>query len=59
MSDEPHSGLGNTGAWTCASCAAETADPALEGWHLFEDGMGEEHALCADCTRVSPDAGRA
>jgi hypothetical protein len=41
--------------WTCANCATQTEDPAVGGWHLFEDGLGEENALCPDCTRVSPE----
>ena len=38
---------------TCAKCAAQSADPYREGWHLFEDGLGEEHAVCAECTSDS------
>ena len=41
--------------WTCASCASQTEDPAVAGWHLFADGLGEEHALCDDCIRLAPE----
>lgn len=37
-------------ATTCANCATQSFDPLLEGWHAFDDGLGEEHALCRECT---------
>jgi len=43
------------GVSTCANCAGQATDPALEGWHVFDDGLGEEHALCAECSRIAPD----
>jgi hypothetical protein len=40
---------------TCAVCGTRTRDPALEGWHVFEDGLGEEHALCSGCIHASSE----
>ena len=41
----------------CANCAARSADPSRAGWHVFDDGLGEEHALCRDCTRERDGSG--
>ena len=41
--------------WTCANCAGQTEDPAVDGWHLFADGLGEEHAVCADCAHAATE----
>ena len=41
-------------ATACANCAARSFDPLREGWHVFDDGLDEEHAVCLDCTRDTP-----
>jgi hypothetical protein len=38
---------------TCSNCGIQTADPHREGWHVFEDGLDEQHALCRRCTSGS------
>jgi len=37
-------------ATTCANCGTQSFDPLREGWHAFDDGLGEEHVLCRKCT---------
>jgi len=44
---------------TCVVCGAVAPDATRAGWHVFDDGTGEEHALCAGCLKAAPAGGRA
>ena len=39
---------------TCAVCEAVAREEARDGWHVFDDGTGEEHALCPACVTAAP-----
>ena len=38
----------------CVACGQRSENPDLDGWHVFSDGVGEEHALCLACGSASP-----
>lgn len=48
-------------ATSCVNCRGLADDADREGWHVFDDGLGEEYAICPRCTDPAPigDAGRA
>lgn len=44
-------------ALTCVSCDGRTSDASRDGWHVFDDGLGEEHAICPTCAERPSPAG--